>query len=208
MPYPILSASYAFFKAMFHQNVSTVAQYFGYSTKGKNINTGSPDPEIERTIKKLQARQTAGGNTATSTPNNDTSTSPVASDSAGAPSPKADGKQFHAQERPMAKNDSSDRSMTKENIPYHATLAQSSSSSGPGPWAAFKETYTRMWKPLRYFPPRGSLAVHGLVRLDSPKGQVFIDVWGWYHPKTDEFHQDSLTMRLRGITPYNQKPRR
>lgn len=207
MPYPILSASYAFFKAMFQQNVSTVSQYFGYSTRGKNIDAGNPDAEIEKAISKLQARQSAGGNTATSSSNNDASTSPAASESGDTPSPTADGKDLHAQERPTAKENSSDRPMTKENIPYHAALAKGSPSES-GPWAAFKETYTRMWKPLRYLPPRGSLAVHGLVRLDSPKGQVFMDVWGWYHPKTDEFHEGSLIMRLRGISPTLQRPRR
>lgn len=203
MPYPILSASCAFFKAMFHENVSTVAQYFGYSTRGKNINTGNPDPEIEKTIKKLQARQTADGNTATGSTNNDSSTSPAVSDSGQTPSRKGD----LAQERLTAKDNSPERpSMRKGDIAYHTSLAENSSTSGP--WAAFKETYTRMWKPPRYYPPRGSLAVHGMVRLDSPKGQVFIDVWGWYHPKTDEFHEESLEMRLRGIMPYNQRPRR
>lgn len=193
---------------MFQQNVSTVAQYFGYSTRGKHMHAGNSDSELEKTIKKLQARQTAGGNSTTNTSNNDASTSPATSESGEAPSPRADGKHIHTQDRPTAKDSSQNRPMSKENIPYHAALAESNSSSSPGPWAAFKETYTRLWKPLRYLPPRGSLAVHGMVRLDSPKGQVFIDVWAWYHPKTDKFHEDSMTMRLRGITPYNQKPRR
>lgn len=192
VPYPIASASYAFFKALVQQNASTVAKYFGYSQGGKDINTDNPDPDIEKTLKKLQARQTAGGNTAS---NNSTSSASAASDSGETPSPKTTTSNY-------SNHTSEDRPIAKEDIPYHATLASS------GPWAAFKETYKRTWKPLRCFPPRGSLAVHGMVRLDSPEGQVFIDVFAWYHPKTDQFHNESLTMSLRAITPRHQKPGR
>lgn len=196
MPYPLASASYAFFKAMVQQNVSTVAKYLGYPSGGKDINTSNPNPEdIEKTLKKFRARQTAGGNTATNTSSDNTSRPSTASESGDTPAPKAGTNKY-------ANYNAKDRPIAKENIPYHATLAAS------GPWAAFKETYKRTWKPLRSLPPRGSLAVHGMVRLDSPKGQVFIDVFAWYHPKTDDFHDNSLTMNLRAITPFNQKPRR
>ncbi|CAN8101526.1 unnamed protein product [Discula destructiva] len=208
MPYPIASATYAFFKAMTVQNVSSVAKYFGLSPAGREINTSNPDPEIEKTLKKLQARQTAGGNTASGSPTSTSGRStpspasePATSDTPEAPPPKntnpnftgrSDASQPNAAERPLARS-----------IPYYSTLAGSS-----GPWAAFKETYKRTWKPLKSLPPRGSLAVHGLVALESPKGRVYIDVFAWYHPKTDQFHSESLTMNLRSITPFNQKPRR
>lgn len=201
VPYPLANASYAFMKAMVQQNVSNVAKYFGYSPDGKELNTTSPNPEIEKTLKKLEARQTTTGGTAASPP------SPAASTTSAPPSESnaTSGTPRKASDTGSSdqKKDDDDISV-KDAIPYYSTLVE----KGSGPWAAFAETYKRAWKPLRYYPPRGSLAVHGLVALDSPKGRVFIDVFAWYHPKTDSFHQDSLTINLRSISPYNQTPKR
>lgn len=201
MPYPVASASYAFMKAMVQQNVSTVAKYFGYSPDGKELNTSSPNPEIEKTLKKLEARQTTTGGTAassSSTAASTTSAPPSEANATPGTPPKASDTDSSDEKQDL------DRPSVKDHIPYYSTLVE----KGFGPWATFVETYKRAWKPLRYYPPRGSLAVHGLVALDSPKGRVFVDVFAWYHPKTDSFHQDSLTINLRSISPYNQTPKR
>lgn len=190
IPYPIASASYAFFKAMTVQNVSTVAKYIGLTSGGKDMNTSSPDPEIEKTLKKLQAKQTAGGSTAS------TKASSTPTQTSETPVPKTP-----AEREKITPSSTSDRPLPKA-MPDYLMLA------GSGPWAAFKQAYSQTWKPLKYSPPRGSLAVHGMVSLESPKGRVYIDVFAWYHPKTEEFHWPSLVMNLKSITPHNQKPRR
>lgn len=204
MPYPIASASLAFFKAMAVQNVSTVAKYFGLS---QEISTSNPDPEIQKAIKKLQARQTAGGDTSSASSSTGASESsssgPESTEprTAKSPAPKPSTATSQGSQNRQGIANTSHRPVG-ENIPYFVTLA------GSGPWEAFKATYKRQWKPLRCLPPRGSLAVHGLVALESPKGRVYIDVFAWYHPKTDQFHMDSLLMNLRSITPFNQSPKR
>lgn len=197
MPYPVAAASYAFAKAMVKQNVTKVAKYFGYQQGGRDINTTGPNPEIAKTLNKLGARQTADGSTAASSSSSAAPSSASSSESDQSPpsKPSTEGKtEPQRDERPLA----------KMIIPYYSDLVD----KGSGPWAAFREKYKRAWKPLRYYPPRGSVAVHGMVALDSPKGRVFIDVFAWYHPKTDRFHQDSLTMNLRTINPKTQRPRR
>lgn len=170
------------------QNVSSVAKYIGLSSSGKDINTSNPDPEIEKTLKKLQAKQTAGGNTASTKA---ASLNPTQATATPAPkSPENRDKLTPSNQQPA------------KPIPDFLLTASS------GPWAAFKQAYSQTWKPLKYAPPRGSLAVHGMVALVSPKGTVYIDVFAWYHPKTDEFHTDSIVMNLKSITPFDQKPRR
>lgn len=196
MPYPVASASYAFAKAMVKQNVERVTKYLGYSPGGKELSTTSLDPEIAKALKTLEARQVAGGSTASSSSAH--GSSPSSSESDGLPRQKAS----DADAADASKE--ANTPVAKDIIPYYSSLID----KGSGPWKAFRERYKRTWKPLRYYPPRGSLAVHGMVALDSPKGRVFIDVFAWYHPKTGQFHQDSLTMNLRSISPYNQKPRR
>lgn len=194
IPYPIMSASYAFIKAMTIQQVSTVASFIGLSAGAKSINTSNPEPEIEKTVKRLAARQTAGNSPPPSTTSDSTAGKPPETP----PAKTAAGLNMHgvgahpnAEDRPMAKH-----------VPELLTMA------GPGPWDEFKNTYKRKWRPVKCQPPRGSLAVHGIVSLDSPKGRVFIDVFAWYHPKLDTFHSESMTINLRSITPYNQKPLR
>lgn len=196
MPYPVAAASYAFAKAMVKQNVTKVANYFGYQQNGKDINTTGLNPELAKTFSQLSARQAADGSRAAGSSAAATSSRSASEpDTSLTPKSTADGKSEPPKDgRPLA----------KENIPYYSELVGKAS----GPWAAFRERYRRAWKPLRYYPPRGSLAVHGMVALDSPRGRIFIDVFAWYHPKTDQFHQDSLTMNLRSISPYNQHPRR
>lgn len=202
-PYPVASASYAFIKAMAKQNASEVAQYLGYSAGGKEINTSSPNTDIEKTIKKLEARQTAHGGTASSTSSSAVATSSSAAEPPSGSRTSQQTAKTGTTSAPGGSKDS-DKSRVKDAIPYHTTWVNEAS----GPWAAFEETYKRTWKPLRYYPPRGSLAVHGMVALDSPKGRVFIDVFAWYHPKEDKFHEDSLTMSLRSVSPVSQRPRR
>lgn len=208
LPYPVASASYAFVSAMVKQNVSTVANLFGYSVTGNQINTGAKmDPDIQKTLKKFEATQTATRSTSSSpppTPEASTTSAPATASAAEpSPSPGTPGKTVNTDNPTSSPNKDSDKSMAKNAISYYTTLGDAS-----GPWAAFQEKYKRTWKPLKYLPPRGSFAVYGLVSLDSPKGRLLIDVFAWYHPKTGQFHDDSLLMQLRSINPRVQRPLR
>lgn len=195
------TASYAFVKTFFKQSTSDVAKFFGYSSEGTEISTSSPDPEIAKTLKRLEARQTATGGAAAASSSAAPST--ASRTEPGASSQKSDPQASETRKSTIDRED--DRmALIKDAIPNYSDLVE----KGKGPWAAFASQYKRMWKPLKYYPPRGCLAVHGMVSLDSPKGRVFIDVFAWYHPKTKEFHQDSVHMSLKAISPFNQKPRR
>ncbi|ROW04831.1 hypothetical protein VMCG_04805 [Cytospora schulzeri] len=205
-PYPMASASYAFVKTFFKQSTSDVAKFFGYSSEGTEISTSSPDPEIAKTLKRLEARQIATGGAAASPSSAATST--ASRTDPGASSQKSESQQSEAGNetkgagQPFGEEDK--MAPIKNAIPNYSDLVE----KGKGPWAAFASQYKRLWRPLKYYPPRGCLAVHGMVSLDSPKGRVFIDVFAWYHPKTKEFHQDSVHMSLKAISPFSQKPRR
>ncbi|KUI70072.1 hypothetical protein VM1G_06550 [Cytospora mali] len=204
-PYPMASASYAFVKTFFKQSTSDVAKFFGYSSEGTEISTSSPDPEIAKTLKRLEARQTATGGAAAGS--SAAASTASRTDPGASSSEKSDSQQSETQKSRGAgqPSDEDDRmAPIKKAIPNYSDLVE----KGRGPWAAFISQYKRLWRPLKYYPPRGCLAVHGMVALDSPKGHVFIDVFAWYHPKTKEFHQDSFHMSLKAISPSNQKPRR
>lgn len=60
------SATYAFVKTFFKQSTSDVAKFLGYSSEGSVISTTDLDPEITKTLKRLEARQTATGGDAAS----------------------------------------------------------------------------------------------------------------------------------------------
>ncbi|PSR83400.1 hypothetical protein BD289DRAFT_282230 [Coniella lustricola] len=200
-PYPVANASYAFAKAMVKHNVNKVANFFGYQPGGNEINTSGLNPEVAKTLSKFASRQTADGNAATGSSTSASEPSAPSTDSEQPTAAKPEG---------LAKPDGvkgpggPSGSLTKDNIPYYQSLV----GKGSGPWMAFTDGYKRAWRPLKCHPPRGSIAVHGLIALESPKGRVYIDVFAWYHPKTDQFHQDSITMQLRSIAPHTQTPRR
>lgn len=209
-PYPMASASYAFVKTFFKQSTSDVAKFFGYSSEGTELSTSSPDPEFAKTLKRLEARQIATGGASASSSSAATSTDSRA-DHGASPPPKSDSQQSEndksatgPKEDDQLSREDDRMAIIKDAIPNYSDLVE----KGKGPWAAFASQYKRLWRPLKYHPPRGCLAVHGMVSLDSPKGRVFIDVFAWYHPKTKEFHQDSVHMSLKAISPFNQKPRR
>lgn len=197
-PYPLVNASYASVKAIVKNNASQVAQYFGYSPSEKEIKTSSLNPDIEKTIEKLEARQTAHGGTASSG-----SSSNVASTSSSmnpTPDPRT------SQQTAKTGNTSERDGKKDSNQPTVKDITSANQTSRP--WAVFVKKYRETWQPVRYYPPRGSLAVQGMIALDSPKGRVVIDVFAWYHPKDDKFHDSSLTMNVKSVTPSVQRPRR
>jgi hypothetical protein len=74
------------------------------------------------------------------------------------------------------------------------------------PWKALKQRFVKTWKPKPEVPPRGSIAVSGLIELETAKSYVVIDVIAWWNPKTRSYHDKSMVMRLRRAQMKNQKP--
>ncbi|KAK5651636.1 hypothetical protein OQA88_11811 [Cercophora sp. LCS_1] len=76
------------------------------------------------------------------------------------------------------------------------------------PWESFKKTLGKTWTPIKSVPPRGSIAVSGLVEIESSKAWVVIDVFAWYDPKAKAFDMNSTMMRLRRVQFKLQAPMR
>ncbi|KAK2598788.1 hypothetical protein N8I77_012175 [Diaporthe amygdali] len=208
-PYPLATSSYAFIKAFFKQSTSDVVKLFGYS-ESHDISTSSPDPEIAKTLKRLEARQIAeGGAAAGSSPSATSSTSkthPEVASSQKSAFPDAPPGQNPASAKSP---DQSSREQDKSPVAKEAILAYPELvNKSQGPTAAFAQQWRRAWRPLKYYPPRGCVAIHGMVALESSKGRVYIDVSAWYNPKKREFHQESMQLGLKAISPNTQSPRR
>ncbi|KAI0020827.1 hypothetical protein F4780DRAFT_353841 [Xylariomycetidae sp. FL0641] len=75
-----------------------------------------------------------------------------------------------------------------------------------GPREAFHKRLAREWRRTRSYPPRGCVMVSGLVSLKTPKARVTVDVVAWWDPKTEAFHQPSMSLSLRAIRMWRQSP--
>lgn len=207
-PYPLATSSYAFAKAFFKQSTSDVVKLFGYS-ENNDISTSNPDPDIAKTLKQLEARQITDGGAATNSASAAASTTSKAVPEASSqkstlPDSTSAQTAATAKEPDQSGQDQGKKPLVKESIPGYAELANKSQ----GPWAAFAQQWRRSWRPLRYYPPRGCVAIHGMVALESPKGRIYIDVSAWYNPIKKEFHQESMQLGLKAISPTHQSPRR
>lgn len=81
-------------------------------------------------------------------------------------------------------------------------------SMSEDPWEMVKKQVGKTWQPIKALPPRGSIAVTGLVEIDAAKAWVVIDVFGWYDPKVKAFDMNSTIMRLRRVQFKQQAPLR
>jgi hypothetical protein len=71
---------------------------------------------------------------------------------------------------------------------------------------AFQQKMAQTWRPVRNFPPRGSILLSGLVELDAPKAWITLDVKAAWDPKTKAFDQHSMEIKLRRLQPKRQHP--
>lgn len=74
------------------------------------------------------------------------------------------------------------------------------------PWKAFKKQFLKAWKRVPEQPPRGCILVSGLVELEAPKGYTVVDVVAYWDPKTRQFDNKSMMVRLRRFQMKNQAP--
>ena len=89
-------------------------------------------------------------------------------------------------------------------FPGHDTLR----SATTGPWQAFKKRYSQLWRPMRDFPPSGSVLVTGLVELEGSKAYVLIDVFAWWDPKEKKIDPRSTYLQVRQVRPKTLRPGR
>lgn len=195
-PYPMISGVYAFAKAMVKQNVDSVSKFFGYTTDKQGFTAASIDPELTKALKKLETRQAAHGGPGSGSGSD--SRSPSTSESDGPSRTDA------ARTNDSKSTGDTSKSMNKDATPVYATLLGEAS----GPWRAFRENFSRAYKPLSSYPPRGSVRLHGIVSFDGPHARLYVAVAAWYHPKRREFHKESMSWRITAVVPDYQKPLR
>jgi hypothetical protein len=76
------------------------------------------------------------------------------------------------------------------------------------PFTAFKAKFFQVYKPLRDYPPRGSIVVTGLVELESPRAYLVMEVDAAWNPKTNKYDSRSMAMKLKSVSPKKQGPLR
>lgn len=84
------------------------------------------------------------------------------------------------------------------NAPEDANAKQTPKPVSAGT-KAFWEQYKRGYSPVKAYPPRGCVAVTGMVVVDTPKAWLHIDVIGYWDPKEGAYDRDSMLMGLRQV---------
>ncbi|KXJ96237.1 hypothetical protein Micbo1qcDRAFT_201550 [Microdochium bolleyi] len=78
-----------------------------------------------------------------------------------------------------------------------------------GPWQKFKQTFGLNWKPPPVsLPPKGSIAIVGLVSYEAPHAWITCEAQMWYDTKAQAFDTRSSRVRVQTIIPKKQSPRR
>lgn len=221
-PSPLFLSTWAFAGTMLRQNVQDLFRALGYESKSSSDLTtsttsatsqGAPaapgssppplpsqhHPDIQRSLQRLQQQATkrpedvkdpgamASGNQGDGA-YGAASTTPTP----GAPPPGT----------PSSDKSKADQKSAGDLLPGQA-VAQSISSD---PLKAFKQQFSKAWKRMPEQPPRGSILVSGLVELEAPKGYTVVDVVAYWDPKTRQFDNKSMMVRLRRLQAKNQAP--
>lgn len=74
------------------------------------------------------------------------------------------------------------------------------------PIMAFKARFLQTWKPVRGYPPAGSIIVSGFVEIDAPKAWLVFDIKAAWDPKTRNYDLDHTNIQLRRFQPKRQGP--
>ncbi|KAL1838918.1 hypothetical protein VTJ49DRAFT_2049 [Mycothermus thermophilus] len=73
-------------------------------------------------------------------------------------------------------------------------------------WRRFRETFAQNRRTKLLNPPRGSLAVQGLVELETSRAYLVVETMTWYDPKTKSLVPESTRMLLKGRKLKVQSP--
>lgn len=74
------------------------------------------------------------------------------------------------------------------------------------PMMAFRAKLSQTWKPVKNYPPRGSILVSGFVEVDAPKAWLVFDVKAAWDPKEKDFDARSMHVKLRRFQLKKQGP--
>ncbi|RYO98082.1 hypothetical protein DL764_007212 [Monosporascus ibericus] len=205
-PSALAMSLWSFTGALMRQNATAAAKALGYEPKQQP--TMTMQQTMERIHQQLQKPQPKTDSKAPSSLPSTKSqvfqgssadpTSPGAPASTGS-SPAGVGGPL-----PAAPNAAAGKQKSAREI-YGVKMAQEHTN---GPWRAFKQRLVQTWRPLRDYPPRGSISVSGVVELDTPRARITVEAFAWWDPKTQKFDGRSLVLRWRSIRPKTQNPLR
>ncbi|KAK4187909.1 hypothetical protein QBC35DRAFT_217328 [Podospora australis] len=198
-PEPLALSTWSFVKALVQQNLAALSHSLGLndSDDSKSITNHSLYPptlptthttDVQKTLDRLRQQ-------ATKRPEEVNDPAAMASRTQAA----------HGKPAPTASVEGGEGTAR---IPFEDKVLPFLGLSNRGPWDAFKKTYARTWKPLRADPPRGCVAVSGLVEIELEKAWLVVDVLAWYNPKTKAHDKHSFWMSIRRIQHKQQSPGR
>lgn len=78
--------------------------------------------------------------------------------------------------------------------------------SWQNPMVSFWATYALNVKRLKFDIPRGSLIFHGMIEVEGDGAYLIIDVRAALDPKTREFDDKSMELKLRSLKVKKQRP--
>ncbi|KAK0735256.1 hypothetical protein B0T26DRAFT_99618 [Lasiosphaeria miniovina] len=192
-PQPMALSFWEFGKTLVRQTASDVARYFGMDVPGSSGNyvngpapggpatlPASQNAQVQKALEQLRQQATKRPEEVKNPGAMTAETSPSNTAGKVTEAGKVSGERFTGENKIRSFTDS--------------------------PWEAFKKKYNQVWKPTRELPPRGCVAVSGLIELESSKAYVVIDVFGWYNPTTRKYDARSLWMSLRKMQYKKQAP--
>ncbi|RYP02795.1 hypothetical protein DL765_010686 [Monosporascus sp. GIB2] len=206
-PSALAMSLWSFTGALMRQNATAAAKALGFEPKQQQ-----PTMTMQQTMERIhQQLQKPQPKTDSKTPSSLPSTksqvfqgSSVDPASPGAPASTGSSPAGVGSPLPAAPNATAGKQKSAREI-YGVKMAQEHTN---GPWQAFSKKMIQTWRPLRDYPPRGSISVSGVVELDTPRARITVEAFAWWDPKTQKFDGRSLVLRWRSIRPKMQNPLR
>ncbi|KAH9883274.1 hypothetical protein F4778DRAFT_748064 [Xylariomycetidae sp. FL2044] len=217
LPSALTLSLWSFSGALLHQNLMNAAKYLGYETKD------DPTVTVQQTLERIQQQlkkppSPSGSQAPSSLPSSKpepaygassgttTSTSVDKRAAEPPPAPETPSGSAAGDGNPVPTLPKAESGKPKSAKDMYMIRMTSEHTSGP--WEALKRKYSQTWRPLYDYPPRGSVRVTGLVEINTPRAIITVDVSAWYDPKTKQYDNRSMIMRLRTIRVKQQRPLR
>ncbi|KAJ8124918.1 hypothetical protein O1611_g8722 [Lasiodiplodia mahajangana] len=203
-PSAVTLSLWSFTNALLRQNVTAIANFFGYESQT------DPISNMQQAIEKINrqiTRQPGKPSPALPAPPSQDRTG---EGSSGSSLPPVDKQSTGSTTTPETLGRGASMGDAVPTVPsakdmYMIRTAQEHTS---GPWDKFKQSLAKKWRAPMSYPPRGSIRVSGLVEIDSPHYALMVDCVGWWDPQTEKYDLRTLTLQLRGVRPKKQSPLR
>ncbi|CAJ2500745.1 Uu.00g035980.m01.CDS01 [Anthostomella pinea] len=193
---------WSFSGALMKQNAVTFAKLFGYEPKAESA------VSVQQTIDRIhqQLKKSPGKTDSPSSASVPSTKGQATGGSAADPMAPVDKRSAGSTASPETLGSGASVGGAVPNVPSAKDLymIKTTQEHTSGPWQAFKQKMAQTWKPLKNFPPRGSLSVSGLVEIVTPRAIVTVDVYAWWDPKTEDFDPTTTILKLRTIRPKTQ----